>query len=269
MAYIDEQELTNQLFEELKNGHIKDIEELKMKREQILNSTAIGGRVRRFKRGTDLLVQMLPKIGLVLVVAIVVYILKGRAPIKQESYSGLSVRTEPVQATSSEKAFAATYGDTSWNIEPQAEYKLVAQVKSKHRISSGQDLTSSIGRYDLALAWGELVDPKYDDFITYDQYGRSYWFQATSECPLDISYITTHSANTHVIAATDKVLQGIKGIKKKDIIYMEGYLVNVSGIKAGQAIEWNSSLSRSDNDVGQGCEVFYVKKLRVGERVYE
>ena len=82
--------------------------------------------------------------------------------------------------------------------------------------------------------------------------------------------ISNHSANNHIIAATNNVLEGVKN-KKNDIVYMEGYLVNVFGKGKDNEgiITWDTSLSRDDNSYEGGCEVFYVKKLLIGSKTYE
>jgi len=57
--------------------------------------------------------------------------------------------------------------------------------------------------------------------------------------------------------------------KKNDIVYMEGHLVNVFREGKGGYNIWDTSLARNDNSSDGGCEVFYVKKLQVGNKTYE
>ena len=85
---------------------------------------------------------------------------------------------------------------------------------------------------------------------------------------MDPSYIITHSANNHIIPATENVQRALKIIKKRDRVVLEGYLVNLKGTYKGREVRWNTSLSRTDTGNGS-CELFYVSKVRIDTRVYE
>jgi len=62
--------------------------------------------------------------------------------------------------------------------------------------------------------------------------------------------------------------RAIKTIKKKDRIVLKGFLINLKGTPKGQAVAWNTSLSRTDTGIGS-CELFYVAYVRIETKLYE
>lgn len=67
-------------------------------------------------------------------------------------------------------------------------------------------------------------------------------------------------ANNHVIPANEKILKGIKMLHKKDIVYMEGYLVSYVTTKGSRTGYGSSSTTRTDRQANS-CEVLYVTRL--------
>ena len=57
--------------------------------------------------------------------------------------------------------------------------------------------------------------------------GRLVYWRVNSKCPYSVSQINSMLSNNHLIPANRKVRKGIKKLKKKDVVYMEGYFVNV------------------------------------------
>lgn len=265
-----EEQIENQLFAELGAGKIKTYSEMQKRKAELMNQNPS-------KRSNIRLTTDKKKLtGIVLLVCtflLVVYVIdpiaKLRAPETQKVYNNYSAIDDPVQTDTSEKIFIIRNNSNIWYITPMADYKIVAKVKSKHRIFPFGDAAQAISKYDLALAWGQLIDPKYDKYIKYSQSGRQYHVSFSANCPLTSSYITTHSANTHIIAANKQILKGLKYIKTNDIIYMEGLLVNVEMYKENASFNWETSLVRNDNSFDSGCEILYVKRLAIGNKVYQ
>jgi len=141
----------------------------------------------------------------------------------------------------------------------RANYELKGVVKSKRKYS---DFPSQISYYDLAIAWGDLNKKGIDDFISYSQRGRWYYFQHTAASPVDIGYISNNSANVHIIHKNENVLNKIKKIKKGDLIKLKGYLVDVDFKESNNVELWQTSRSRSDTGNG-ACEIFYVEEATI------
>ena len=149
--------------------------------------------------------------------------------------------------------------DGFFQLKPMAKYRASVMVMSKKSYSYGW--TGEIAPIDLALAWGKLTDPRYDEHIDYRQSDRWYYFEYDSESPLSGGYIGDHSANNHIIPATENLYKALKSIKKKQKVVLEGYLVNLKGTYEGGEVFWNSSLTRKDHGAN-ACELFFVKRRK-------
>lgn len=156
------------------------------------------------------------------------------------------------------------YGNFTAN--PLAYYELSAMIMSKKNYSQGWE--AKIAPIDLALAWGELITSEAQKHISYSQRNRWYFFRYDRSSPVSKSYIHKHSANHHIVPANKNILAAVKSLKKKDLIFLKGYLVKIDGSINGRNYWWNTSLSR--NDTGDGaCEVFYVDLVKVDDKIYE
>ncbi len=262
----------DQLFDEMKKGQVRTYSEMQQRKAELMNENQSPDCVIKVKNTNKLLPKIISIVLIFICVVFAVNFFSGlRMPVTQTSYNSFSAQNDPTQTDTTGRSFSVTTLWKKWYITPVADYKIVAKVKSKHHINFFQDDASLLGKYDLALAWGELVKPEYDEYIKYFQAGRRYTVTSSSDCPLNMDYISTHSANNHIIAANNGVLRGVRNIKKEDIVYMEGYLVNAFRKGSGNNgyFTWETSLVRNDNSYDGGCEVFYLKKLQIGSKTYE
>lgn len=193
---------------------------------------------------------------------------QGEPPVPSaQDTSIIDVSKDPIQTDyKTKESFKVKNDIGDFTITTVAEYKISAVVASKKGYSMGWQ--GEMAPVDLALIWGRLPDPENDKYITYSQSNRFYFYHFTEDSPFNYSYIGEHSSNHHIIPATENVYRAIRSIKKKDVIYMEGYLVNIKGGQPGREVWWNSSLTRRDSGNG-ACELFYVKKVRIGDNVYQ
>ncbi len=152
----------------------------------------------------------------------------------------------------------------TWAIQPQASYQIAARVLGNKRY---YDWQSRVAPRDLALAWGDMSDPSVDEWIHWRQSGRWYHYDWNSG-DYNQSYITGHSANVHIIPATDNLDKVLRQVEKDDLVYLEGYLVDLQVRDDGRVGHVNTSLSREDTGAG-ACEVLYVERLVVDDRLYE
>jgi hypothetical protein len=187
--------------------------------------------------------------------------------VTREEFNEIDVSQEPMQIPyTSNEPMIIKNEDSEFTITPVAEYKIAAIVVGKKSYHDGW--RAEVAPIDLALAWGKMAEPEYDQYISYSQSDRWYFYEYDKESPFDSYYIITHSANNHVIPADDNVYKAIKSIKKRGKVLLEGFLVNVRGRYKGGNFWWNSSLRRSDSGDGS-CEVLYVKKIKIETKVYE
>lgn len=151
----------------------------------------------------------------------------------------------------------------------KAKYDISAKVVSKEKYSSFLgNWTTEISNFDLALAWGEITQPENSKYITYSQRDRWYYYRYSGESKYKSDYITSHSANTHIIHANNNILKAVKSIDVGEYIRLKGYLVYLDGSIQGNKAWWHSSLSRKDSGDGS-CELFYVTSVQIKEKIYE
>jgi hypothetical protein len=166
----------------------------------------------------------------------------------------------------SEESISRTIEGGFVSMTPLAEYRVSGVVVSKKSYSD--DWEGEIAPVDLAIAWGKLPEPEFDRYITFSHSHRWYHYKWKEGSPFDTSYVIAHSANNHIIPASENIRRALKVIKKKDQVVLEGYLVNLKGTYKGREVAWNTSMSRKDTGNGS-CELFYVSKVRIDKRVYE
>jgi hypothetical protein len=200
---------------------------------------------------------------------IFLFVLSGcdRPRLTGVEFEKIDVSQDPQQTPyRSEESILRRIKGGSVSITPLAEYKISGAVVSKKSYSD--DWEGEISPVDLAIAWGKLAEPEFSRYITFSHGYRWYRYQWKEGSPFDASYIITHSANNHMIPATENVLRALKTVKKRDRVVLEGYLINLKGTYKGREVRWNTSLSRTDTGDGS-CELFYVSKVRIDTKVYE
>jgi hypothetical protein len=174
---------------------------------------------------------------------------------------------DPIQASyKSDEPIIKEIKNGHFTMTPVAEYKISGMVVGKETYSSGWD--GEISPVDLAIVWGKLAKTEYDQYITYSQRNRWYFYQYKAGSSFDNSFVISHSANNHIIPANENIHEFVKTIGGKDIVVLEGFLVNIKGTYKGQPVTWNTSLSRKDTGNGS-CELFYVSKVRIDTKIYE
>ncbi len=173
---------------------------------------------------------------------------------------------EPLQSQTEVEPFYVRIKNGTMKLTPKADYDITARIVHKKKYRSGW--SGEISRYDLALAWGKLNHEHVMPHIKYGQSGRWYSFRYDASCPVPISYIERHSANTHVIHASENLLYLLHTLKTGDLIRMEGYLVYADGYEKGRETHWHSSLTRNDTG-GGACEVFYVNRIWHDGKIYQ
>lgn len=162
---------------------------------------------------------------------------------------GVLAAMEPLQ-TEVETRPALIHPD--YAVTPVARFELEARVLAAERYRF--DRGASLSPVDLALGWGPMSDTAVLDRIDVSQGGRFYFWH-TANFPIARQEIETHSANMHMIPATDSIARRLKATRPGQIVKLTGYLVNVEG-KDG--FRWRSSLTRADTGNG-ACELIWVE----------
>jgi hypothetical protein len=152
--------------------------------------------------------------------------------------------------------------DADVHYTPRAHYRVAARVLSRERYYLGWQ--SSLSPIDLALGWGTMSDPTVDQWVSWHQGGRWYFWQWDAGSPYRNEQIRADSANTHVIPGSDNLRRALLALDRGDVVQLQGWLVDIDG--PGGA-HWSTSLSRSDTG-DNSCELLYVTELVAHGHVY-
>ncbi len=192
---------------------------------------------------------------------------RPRSTVVPQDISLLQPTDDPIQSSiTGEAANPIVWEENgmTWTIQPQASYQIAARVLGNKRY---HDWQSGVAPRDLALGWGDMSDPSVDEWIHWQQSNRWYLYDWNNGV-YSRSYMIRHSANVHIIPATDNLDKALRQIEKNDLVYLEGYLVNLQVRDGDRVGHVNTSLSREDTGDG-ACEILYVERLVVNGRLYE
>lgn len=151
------------------------------------------------------------------------------------------------------------YEKNDYSITPVKRYRISARILKKEKYNSGP--THEILPLDVALGWNKMSDLKTikDNHISITQSNRFYFWKIPTFDKITRLEIETNSANVHLSAINDEVQKALNNTKEDDLIYLEGYLVNIKNQKTGY--NFISSLTRYDTGPG-ACEVMLVTSLK-------
>ena len=143
-----------------------------------------------------------------------------------------------------------------YRLIPKADFKIASRVLSINTFWMG-DL-AKIAPLDLAMGWNKMSDLGYLRYtnISISQGNRTYSWYVPSMDKANRFDIENNSANIHIIPANREVASALKQLSQHDLVYMEGFLVDIVAQDGGI----KTSLRRSDTGAGS-CEVLYVKKV--------
>ena len=159
-------------------------------------------------------------------------------------------------------------------VTPIAEYKIYGRVLARHYRPSKLPV-ASMYPYDVTIGFGDFrykevfkaIKVKMASTISYWSCSGSAWqkIQAKYFKQNSIDHCWT---NNHLCPANKNIKRGISKLKKKDIVYIEGYLVKYELRKKDGNIERGiSSTVRNDHESFSGnngsgsCEQIYVTRI--------
>ncbi len=156
-------------------------------------------------------------------------------------------------------------GAHDFQIHPLYKYILSGRVLSKKRYTRGWN--SKLSKYDLAIGWGDMAKLEILKKIKIKQILRFFTYRYNYDFPLTPEYINTHSSNNHIIAASKNIEKVLWLLKKKDIVRISGFLVNITGKYKERNVVWKTSTERDDSGDG-ACEIIYVTEIQINEKIY-
>ncbi len=169
--------------------------------------------------------------------------------------SGILAPTEPIQLTI-ESAPDIPLGD--WRLIPRASYDITARVLGRERYHF--DHIANLVPVDLALGWGPMSDSEILKTITISQGARFYTLHWITSPPFPPNELMLHSANTHIIPATQSLARRLERLRVGEVVHIAGQLVDAERTDGSWAI--HTSLRRDDTGDG-ACEVMRVETLDV------
>jgi hypothetical protein len=203
---------------------------------------------------------------IVLVIAAFIWLI--RQPSGIATSDPLPALAEPLQTDLKDgeaQTIVLNKSGYEWRITPKAKYSLRGRVLSTARYRFGWKSTAS--PVDFALGWGEFEKKDVDKWIRWSQGNRWYFYRWKEGCPYSDEEIISHTANVHIIPATDNLWNAVTRVKEDQSVYLEGFLIDAKILKKGSDYFWNSSLSRTDTG-NASCEVFYVTELTWQNETY-
>lgn len=144
-------------------------------------------------------------------------------------------------------------GYTMTNLEPyEGEFRIFST--EKYQFTQGADISP----LDLLVGWGEMANPQIYKQIKWSQSGRFGRWEFQDQPPIPMADLQRQASNMHMIAANKQIAKQLSKIKKDQLVFIKGQLVEISN-KEGWA--WRSSLSRTDTGNG-ACELMLVTEIR-------
>jgi len=137
-----------------------------------------------------------------------------------------------------------------------ARYKLRGRVLGKKRYWDKPQ--NQLVPIDVAVGWGRMSDQAVlDGFSDFTMGNRFFFYEWQRQPPIPREEIARSAANNHVIPADDTVARGIRGLRRGQIVEMQGWLVEADG---PGGFRWVSSRRRDDTGNG-ACELFFVEQI--------
>ena len=162
----------------------------------------------------------------------------------------------PMQSEVANNIQKISLGDST--IVPLAGISLQARVLAREDYSF--DPGAEFSPVDLALGWGPMAKPGMAEKLNVSQSSRWYRYSWDGNGPpIPLSEIISHSANMHMVPASNAVAESLKRVSEDDVIELNGWLIR---IEKENGWRWQSSLSRDDSGDG-ACELVYVCSIQV------
>jgi hypothetical protein len=113
---------------------------------------------------------------------------------------------------------------------------------------------------DYAVSWGLFAQPEIARHISVKQYDR-YLNWKIPKLPVPAEQAMQMVSNMHIIPANPKIAEQIKHVKRGDLVYLKGDLVEIKD----KNLVWKSSLTPTDTGDG-ACELFRVQAIHWVEK---
>ncbi len=151
----------------------------------------------------------------------------------------------------------ATIRHGRWTLTPRADYDITARVLGRegYRFDRLADLVPE----DLALGWGPMSDNRVLAAFDISQSARFYTWRPHAALPIPRDAVISHSANTHVIPADERIEKQLARLRVGQVVHLTGTLVDATRDDGA----WiRTSMTRTDSGAG-ACEVMLVESVEL------
>ncbi len=146
-----------------------------------------------------------------------------------------------------------------YNVEPLARFNGEVRVLSKQWYYNGR--LAEVSPVDFMVGWGPMSDERILNELLIKQSDRFFNWQMTHR-PLPLQKMVRHSANIHLVPASDEVKAELKSVLKGHGIKLKGLLVKISDGNG-----WSAQSSLTRKDYGEDAtEILWVEKVQIVER---
>jgi len=145
----------------------------------------------------------------------------------------------------------------SYDIEARVLHRRDYPLRWTHHLGFFHQDFEQFSPLDLALGWGVMSDSAWIDRLEIWQEGRFYVYRPKRGADLSLAEVGLHSANVHMVPASDAIESRLRSVRRGDLVRLEGDLVNVTHPETGWRLR--TSLTRTDH----ACEVLYVRRFEL------
>ena len=182
--------------------------------------------------------------------------------------------SEPIQETIiNGETFEHKTSEGVAKVTPIANYKIYGRVMDKHFRPSKLRL-AAMYPYDITIAFDKFKHKEVCDHVrfrmvstvVYYDWSDTDWHEHLKKYFNNHSELMYNVTNNHICPANKNITRGLKKLRKKDVVYIEGYLIKFYlKTKDGKIEEGISSTSRNDSFGGNNgygnCEQIYVTRV--------
>ena len=188
-----------------------------------------------------------------------------------------SVYTEPYQVNipkNEQETFRHELKNGYADVTKLAEYKIYGRIYETRRVLAKISTAGYAVTHDISIGCGELVKKQNFNAINTTQVQGSagrivYWSSYNSRrFTIPFAEACVSFTNNHVFPANDRIAKQLDKLTRRDLVYMEGYLIKADVIAGGKNEHIYSSMTRTD-DTGTTCETIYVTKLITKRGTFE
>ena len=168
----------------------------------------------------------------------------------------------------------------TYYIMPLAKYSITARVFEKNTFFYMQWDIDNVSLVDYGFAWGDMAKNEFFGKLyghsNQDVTGRrlvySFKDRYMRSLAYKFNYMKRHTSHTHTIPANKNIKKVLYALKKGQTVKLDGYLVDVYDNKYWRFAKTSLSLEDEGYDTPRGggaCEVMYVTRVQVGDKVFE